>query len=340
MAATVCGAATAAEANMTALNCISISDPDIQKSISLLKQACLDSGFFYVIDHGISEEFLNEVFFQSRKFFDLPLHKKMELLRNEKHRGYTPTLDETLDPENQVHGDFKEGYYIGVEVPEDDPDVEKPFYGPNQWPSEDILPGWRRVLEQYHKEALRVSRAILKIIALTLDLDADYFDKPEMLGEPLATLKLLHYEGKISDPQRGIYACGAHSDFGFIALLATDDVTGLQICKDKDAQPRIWEDVAPLKGGFIVNIGDLLERLTNDVFRSTLHRVVLDGRERYSIPFFVAPKPECVVECLPSCASEMNPPKYPPITCAAYMNQRYIDTHLGPTSYHIQEMRK
>ncbi|KAL0923939.1 hypothetical protein M5K25_004726 [Dendrobium thyrsiflorum] len=309
MAAPGSAADTSAKANVTALNCISLSEPNIQKSISLLKQACLDSGFFYVIDHGISQEFMDEVFFQSRKFFDLPLHKKMELFRNDKLRGYTPIADQTLDPKNQVQGDFKEGYFIGVEVHEDDPDTKKPFYAPNQWPSEDILPGWRRVLEQYHKEALRVSRAILKIIALTLDLDADYFDKPEMLGEPLATLKLLHYEGKISDPQRGIYACGAHSDFGFIALLATDDVTGLQICKDKDAQPRIWEDVAPLKGGFIVNIGDLLERLTNDVFRSTLHRVVLDGRERYSIPFFVAPKPECVVECLPSCASEMNPPK-------------------------------
>ncbi|KAH0466744.1 hypothetical protein IEQ34_003982 [Dendrobium chrysotoxum] len=334
------GADSSAKANVTALNCISLSDPDIQKSISLLKQACLDSGFFYVSDHGISQEFMDEVFFQSKKFFDLPLHKKMELFRNEKLRGYTPTADQTLDPKNQVQGDFKEGYFIGIEVHEDDPDAKKPFYAPNQWPSEDILPGWRQVMEQYHKEALRVSRAILKIIALTLDLDADFFDKPEMLGEPLATLKLLHYEGKISDPARGIYACGAHSDFGFIALLATDDVTGLQICKDKDAQPQIWEDVAPLKGGFIVNIGDLLERLTNDIFRSTLHRVVLDGRERYSIPFFVAPKPECVVECLPSCASEMNPPKYPPITCAAYMNQRYIDTHLGPTSYHIQEMRE
>ncbi|XP_028548242.1 2-oxoglutarate-Fe(II) type oxidoreductase hxnY-like isoform X4 [Dendrobium catenatum] len=229
---------------------------------------------------------MNEVFFQSTKFFALPLHKKMELFRNEKLRGYTPTLDQTLDPENQVQG---------VEVPEDDPDAKKPFYGPNQWPSE----------------------------------DAGFFDKPEMLGEPLATLKLLHYEDKISDPARGIYGCGAHSDFGLINLLATDDVAGLQICKNKDARPRIWEDVAPLKGGFIINIGDLLERLSNDVFRSTLHRVVLDGQERYSVAFFADPKPECIVECLPSCTSDMNPPKYPPITCYAYMNQRYNDTHLG-----------
>ncbi|PKU81093.1 2-oxoglutarate-dependent dioxygenase tropC [Dendrobium catenatum] len=100
------GADTSAKSNVTALNCISLSDPDIQKSISLLRQACLDSGFFYVIDHGISQEFMDEVFFRSRKFFELPLHKKMELFRNEKLRGYTPTADQTLDPKNQVQGSF------------------------------------------------------------------------------------------------------------------------------------------------------------------------------------------------------------------------------------------
>ncbi|KAK8914496.1 Gibberellin 20 oxidase 2 [Platanthera zijinensis] len=341
MAARVPGKATATAAKTTALNCINLSNPDIQKSTSLLKQACLDSGFFYVIGHDISEDLINEVFVQSRRFFELPLHKKMELLRNEKHRGYTPTLDELLDPKNQVDGDYKEGYYIGVEALEDDPQAEKPFYGPNQWPSEDILPGWRTLMEQYHKEALRVSRAIAKLIALALDLDADFFDRPKMLDEPIATLRLLHYDGgKISDPTMGIYGCGAHSDYGLITLLATDDVTGLQvtweivICKDKDARPQIWEFVPPLKGGFIVNLGDMLERWSNGVFRSTLHRVVVDGRERYSIAYFVEPSHECVVECLPSCTSEMNPPKYPAITCAQYLSQRYKDTHVDLSSYH------
>ncbi|PKU74923.1 Flavonol synthase/flavanone 3-hydroxylase [Dendrobium catenatum] len=325
----------------TALNCISLSDPDINKSVSLLKQACLDSGFFYVVDHGISQEFMDEVFFQSKKFFDLPLPEKMKLLRNEKHRGYTPPLDELLDPENQVHGDYKEGYYIGVEVPEDDPQAEKPFFGPNQWPSKHILPGWRRVMEQYHQEALRVSRSIAKIIALALDLDADFFDKPEMLGDPIATLRLLHYErDKASNPVKGIYGCGAHSDYGLITLLATDDVVGLQICKDKDARPQIWEYVAPLKGGFIVNLGDMLERWSNGVFRSTLHRVIVDGQERYSMAYFVEPSHECLVKCLPSCTSETNPPKYPPVTCAAYLRQRYKDTHLDLTSYHENQTRE
>ncbi|XP_038985252.1 2-oxoglutarate-dependent dioxygenase citB isoform X3 [Phoenix dactylifera] len=256
------------------LNHISLADPDIEKSVSLLKQACVDSGFFYVIDHGISLEFMDEVFAQSKKFFDLPIDEKMKLLRNEKHRGYTPILDETLDPDNQVKGDHKEGYYIGVEVPEDDPQAEKPFYGPNLWPSADLLPGWRETMEQYQREALRVTKAVAKIIALALDLDADFFDKREMLGEPIAVLRLIYYEGNISNPAKGIYGAGAHSDYGLLTLLATDDVVGLQVCKDKDAQPQIWEFVAPLRGALIVNLGDMLERWSNCIFRSKVEAVL------------------------------------------------------------------
>ncbi|KAK8970446.1 hypothetical protein KSP40_PGU015880 [Platanthera guangdongensis] len=171
---------------------------------------------------------MNEVFYESKRFFNLPLHEKMKLLRNEKHRGYTPTLDQSLDPQNQVHGDYKEGYFIGREIPEDDPLAEKPFFGPNQWPSKDILPRWRQVMEQYHKDSFKVALSMAKIIALALDLDPDFFDKPEIFGEPIATLRLLHYEGKVSNPSMGIFGCGAHSDFGFITLLTTDDVVGLQ----------------------------------------------------------------------------------------------------------------
>ncbi|KAG8045936.1 hypothetical protein GUJ93_ZPchr0008g12133 [Zizania palustris] len=317
----------------TNLNCISLADPDTLKSVALLKQACLDSGFFYVVDHGISQELMDAVFAQSKKFFDLPIIEKMKLLRNEKNRGYTPVLDEILDPKNQVNGDYKEGYYIGVEVPEDDPQANKPFYGPNQWPSDEVLPKWREVMEQYHNEALRVAKSVAKIIALALNLEEDFFDKPEMLGEPIATLRILHYEGQVSNPAKGVYGAGAHSDYGLITLLATDDVVGLQICKDSSAQPQVWEYVAPVKGGFIVNLGDMLERWSNCIFRSTLHRVVLDGRQRYSIAYFVEPSHDCIVECLPTCKSESNPPKFAPITCSAYLSQRYKDTHADLTAY-------
>ncbi|GMP84826.1 hypothetical protein CsSME_00038200 [Camellia sinensis var. sinensis] len=319
--------------NFPALNCIDLSSPDIHNSVSLLKQACLDSGFFYVINHGISQEFMDEVFNQSKSFFDLPVSEKMKVLRNKKHRGYTPLFNELLDPVNQIHGDYKEGYYIGIEVPENDPDIEKPLYGPNVWPPSDILPGWRETMEKYHREALEVAKAISRIIALALNLEVDFFDRQEMLGKPIANLRLLHYEGRVSDPMKGIYGAGAHSDFGLITLLATDDVFGLQICKDKDAKPQKWEFVAPLKGAFIVNLGDMLERWSNCIFRSTLHRVVGNGQERYSIAYFVEPNHDCLVECLPTCQSQENPPKFPPIKCETYMLQRYKETHAVLESY-------
>ncbi|KAH9800980.1 Fe2OG dioxygenase domain-containing protein [Citrus sinensis] len=302
----------------TVLNCIDLSSPDIQQSVSLLKQACLDCGFFYVVNHGISQEFMEEVFSQSKRFFKMPLNEKMKVLRNEKHRGYTPVLDELLDPDTQVRGDYKEGYYIGVEVPEGDPESEKPFYGPNVWPAPDCLPGWRETMERFQREALEVAKAVARIIALALDLDADFFDKPEMLGQAIATLRLLHYEGQISDPSKGMYGAGAHSDYGLITLLATDEVAGLQICKDRDAKPQLWEDVAPMKG-------------------STLHRVLGTGRERYSIAFFVEPSHDCLVECLPTCKSDKNPPKFPPIKCETYLSQRYKDTHADLNMYNKQQ---
>ncbi|CAA6660977.1 unnamed protein product [Spirodela intermedia] len=298
------------DAETTVLHCVDISDPD----------ACIDCGFFYVINHGISEELMEEIFVQSKKFFALPIDEKMKLLRNKKNRGYTPTLDEALDPDNQVGGDYKEGYYIGIEFSDDDPQADKPFYGPNLWPSEDLLRRWRHTMEHFHKEALRVARAVARLLALALDLGVDFFDKPEILGQPIAILRLLHYEGRVSDPLNGIIGAGAHSDFGLITLLATDGVPGLQICKDRDAQPQIWQFVQPLKGGFLVNLGDMLERWSNGIFRSTLHRVLMGTEERYSVAFFVEPSHECVVECLPSCM-------FPPVTCERYLTQRYEETH-------------
>ncbi|CAK9145838.1 unnamed protein product [Ilex paraguariensis] len=91
---------------------------------------------------------MDEVFSQRKMFFDLPIKEKMKLLRNKKHRGYTPILDQHLDPINQVHGDYKEGYYIGVEVPDDDSDAKKPFYGPNVWPQQDGGELWINTIEK------------------------------------------------------------------------------------------------------------------------------------------------------------------------------------------------
>ncbi|KAG2312007.1 hypothetical protein Bca4012_026532 [Brassica carinata] len=311
---------------VSTLTCIDLANSDLHQSAVLLKQACSDSGFFYVINHGISKELNDQAFEQSKKFFALPLEEKMKVLRNEKFRGYAPLCDQLLDPNNQVRGDYKEGFTIGTEGPKNGPFRDKPLYSPNIWPNPDVLPGWRETMEKYYQEALRVCKSIARIMALALDLHVNYFDAPEMLGNPIADMILFHYEG-VSNPSKGIYACGAHCDFGMLSLLATDDVMGLQICKDKDLKPQKWEYVPSIKGAYIVNLGNLLERWSNGFFKSTLHRVLGNGQDRYSIPFFVKPSHDSIIECLPTCHSEDNPPKYPAIKCSVYLSQHYKAAH-------------
>ncbi|KAG0576201.1 hypothetical protein KC19_5G062600 [Ceratodon purpureus] len=269
-----------------ALECIDMASPDKIKTAARVREACVTSGFFYLVNHGVDPELLDEVFVQSKKFFDLPLEEKMKVIHDKNHRGYTPFEEEVLDPDVQSKGDSKEGYYIGVSVPENDPRAKKPLHGPNQYPSPDVLPGWQETMTRYHSELVILCKKVSRLLALALNLEESFFDKPGITDDAMATLRLLHYSEEISDVGRGIYGTGAHSDYGLLTLLATDDVPGLQICKDKDAVPQVWEDVPPMKGAYIVNLGDMLERWSNGLFRSTLHRVISRGIERYSVHYF------------------------------------------------------
>lgn len=303
------------------LACLDLSCNDLALSASTLRKACLESGFFYVVNHGVDQ--LDDVLAQSKKFFTLPKEDKMKVYRNKKKRGYTPFEDETLDPAKQTKGDLKEGFYIGPEMPEREIWSTKPFHGPNQWPSSDLLPGWRETMDKYYQQALMVGRKITRLLALALNLEMTFFEKPGLMDSPMAFIRLLHYSAEVSIPDQGIFGAGAHCDYGMITLLATDGVPGLQICRDKYVVPQVWEDVIPLKGAFIVNLGDMLERWSNGLFRSTLHRVVLPGEERYSVAFFLDPNFDCLVECLPACCSDENPSKFPPITSGHYLIERY-----------------
>ncbi|EFJ07932.1 hypothetical protein SELMODRAFT_229575 [Selaginella moellendorffii] len=309
------------------LECIDLSCPDVERLAQQLRKACLETGFFYVANHGISEEFMAQVFEQSRKFFTLPLEEKMKVYQDENFRGYTPIFDEKLDPAKQRLGDAKEGYYIRREVSGSDPRAKDPLQGPNQWPSPDTLPEWKQTMEMYFDQAEKLSRKLIKLIALALELEESFFDKPGMFDHPMAAVRLLHYPAQASDPEEGFFGAGAHSDYGMLTLLASDGVPGLQICKEKDAKEQVWTNVQPLKGAFIVNLGDMLERWTNNLFRSTLHRVLNYGVERYSIAFFMGPNFDCIVECIPTCCSELNPSKFPPAKSGDHLLGRYKVTH-------------
>ncbi|XP_073127358.1 azadirone synthase LFS isoform X2 [Henckelia pumila] len=284
-----------------------------------LIQACTEYGFFYLINHGVEESLLQKVLQGNKMFFSLCLEEKMKLDRKN-HRGYTPLYAEKLDPRVSSRGDSKESFYIG-------PLEDAPSRGyMNQWPSEEILPGWRSIIEDYYEGAMNAGRRLIKLVALALNLDENFF-YDVAFNPPNGYLRLLHYPGELGSSDEEIYGASAHSDYGMITLLLTDGISGLQICNEKFKEPQVWENVHHIPGTLIVNIGDMMERWTNCLFRSTLHRVMPTGQERYSVAFFLDPNPDCVVECLKSCCNESAPPRFPPIRAGDYLEERIKVTY-------------
>ncbi|XP_051145012.1 2-oxoglutarate-Fe(II) type oxidoreductase hxnY isoform X2 [Andrographis paniculata] len=299
---------------------VDLASTDRLATADSIREACVDCGFFYLVNHGVNEQLWQKVLEGNKLFFSLPIEVKMKLARKE-HRGYTPLYAENLDPSSSSKGDSKESFYIG---PLDE------VTGPvclNQWPSEEIIPGWRSTMEDYYKQVLLAGERLIQLIALSLNLSENFFHDVGAFNPPNGFLRLLHYPGELGSSNEEIYGASAHSDYGMITLLATDGIGGLQICRDKFNRPQIWEDVQHIPGAFIVNIGDMMERWTNCLFRSTLHRVMPTGQERHSMAFFLDPNPDCVVECLKSCCNESNPPRYPPIRSGDYLQERLKATY-------------
>jgi len=179
------------------------------------------------------------------------------------------------------------------------------------------------VSEAYFSAMLVLSRQLMSGLALALDLDEDYF--AAYCTNPHATLRLLHYPPQPANAAPGEKGAGAHSDFGGVTLLLQDDAGGLQVQgKARDE----WIHATPIPGTFVVNLGDLIARWTNDRFRSTVHRVVnASGRERYSVPFFFSGNPDQQVECLPSCLEDGGAPKYAPTTVEGHLREMYRRTY-------------
>ncbi|CAM0956412.1 unnamed protein product [Alopecurus aequalis] len=281
---------------------VDLASPDLQSAAHAVRKACVESGFFYVTNHGIQDELLETVFAESKKFFELPLEEKMAPQRNSTHRGYNPPYAQKLDASSKFQGDLKESFYIG---PVGDVDMRN---DPNQWPPKERFPSWKDTMKLYHETAMAAGKRILSLIALSLDLDAEFFQKIGAFDNPSAAIWLLHYPGEVNESDNGYYGASAHSDYGMITLLATDGTPGLQICREKDKHPQLWEDVHHIEG-------------------STLHRVVTVGKERYSVAYFLDPNPDLVVQCLESCCCEAYPPRFPPITAGDYLKERLRATY-------------
>ncbi|WP_052257675.1 isopenicillin N synthase family dioxygenase [Leisingera sp. ANG-DT] len=281
-----------------------------------IRWALTNVGFFYVKNHGVPEAVVNGAFDETRAFFDLPLQDKMDLHISKSGlalRGYIEIFGENTDPKKTK--DLKECFDIGPEGPAGD----APFFGPNLWPA--VRPEFERAVYGYHQEMKGLAQRLMRAIAVSLDLEADFF-APKMQN-PITIQRLLHYppqEGQIDESVMGI---GAHTDYGSLTILAQDDVGGLQVM-NRDGQ---WVEGAPIAGSFVINIGDLIQRLTNDLYLANLHRVVnASGRERYSIPFFIDADADAVFQPLDSCVSADNPARYEPVSCGAHKFGRFKDS--------------
>jgi len=247
-----------------------------------LRAACRGHGFFYIEGHGVAPALIEAVLAWSAAFFALPEADKRALDKalSRCNRGYEPLRGQTL--EAGAPPDLKEGYYIGVELSEDDPRVRagKFNHGPNRWP--DGLPGFRPTMERYFDAMLDLGGALMRGLALSLELPEDHFEP--FLDGPIATLRLLHYPPQPARREPGEKGCGEHTDFGSLTLLLQDDAGGLQV---RDAAHGGWIDAPPLPGSYVVNIGDLIARWTNGRYQSTLQ-----GRQDHARPAFCPRQPQ------------------------------------------------
>ncbi|WP_159591108.1 isopenicillin N synthase family dioxygenase [Chelativorans xinjiangense] len=303
---------------------MSASDPAARKAVGqALREACLDKGFFYCAGHGIPQGLIDAAFEETRAFFSQRAEVKERVSKSLSfcNRGYEPLGGQTLQA--GAKPDMKEGYYIGLELPEDDPRVQarKFNHGPNQWPQD--LPGFRPVMRAYHAAMLDLAERLMRGLALSLDLKEDHF--AGFSRDPLAILRLLHYPPQPAQSALDELGAGAHTDFGGLTLLLQDEVGGLQVF---DNATQSWIEATPIPGTFVVSLGDMIARWTNDRYRSTLHRVInRSGRERYSIPFFFTGNPDHKVSCIPTCLSPGETPRYPPITVEEHLQAMYRKTY-------------
>jgi isopenicillin N synthase-like dioxygenase len=294
-----------------------------------LRAACIDVGFFFLDGHGVPQDVVEGAFDQTRAFHDLPLEAKQGYRINEHNIGYMASRA-SMQRSSTVHRatrpNLVASFFMKRERAPDDPAVVAglPLRGPNQWPEE--LPEFRAAMLAYMSEMEALGRRMLPLFAGALDLERSYFDG--FFREPSITLRISRYPAQTGfDGEE--FGTGPHTDAGFMTFLAQADVRGLDI----QTRDGAWLPAPVRPGMFLVNIGQILSRWTNGLFPATPHRVVnLEGVERHAIPFFFDPDFDAVISCLPTCESDDNPARYPPI--------RYLDHILAFTNRNFDHRRK
>jgi isopenicillin N synthase-like dioxygenase len=280
-----------------------------------VRRACEHTGFFYLAGHEVPPALVAGAFAASREFHAMPLDDKMRLALNENNIGYL-AVNQSMQRHSTVHQatrpNFNESFFISHDRPADHPDVVAgtPLRGRNQWPAG--RESMRAAMVRYFTTLERVGEQMLPVLARALDMPADSF-APFFANEAHINLRFLHYPPQDTDDDEQ-FGQGPHTDNSFITILAREDVPGLAVRLPSGE----WLAPPVIPGTFLVNLGNVMKRWSNDRFLSTPHGVLNDsGGDRYSIAFFYSPNPDSVIECLPSCLGPANPPRYPP---AVYRN--------------------
>jgi len=277
-------------------------------------------GFFGIVNHGLDDAAIDRGLAAGREFFALPMEEKLGVKIGAAHRGYMPMGDQHRAEAKRAN--LSESFLIGSDLSPNDPDVlaEKPLHGPNQWPARPK--SLKPALDAYYAEAAKLGFRLVELFEAALDLPEGRFR--QCFRNPMAFIRALHYPPAPEPRPADLYGAAPHSDFGFLTIVTQDDAGGLQVQRRDGA----WIDAPRLPGTAVVNVGDMLMRWTNDRFVSTQHRVLNPkGRHRYSMAFFFDPDFDTVVECLPTCHSAANPPRYPRATWGEYITARFNANH-------------
>src|SRR5262245_53150260 len=275
-----------------------------------IRSACENVGFFYLAGHGVPQALIDDAFAASREFHAMPLESKTGLNINESNIGYL-AVNQSMQRHSTVHKASppicNEGLFLSHDRGADPPDVLAgvPLRGRNQWPAgHDRM---RTTMVRYFETLSGLGERLLPVLARALELPAGHF-APFFADEAHINLRFLHYPPRdTADDEQ--FGQGPHTDNSFLTILAREDGPGLAVRLPSGE----WLAPPVIPGTFLVNLGNVMKRWSNDRFRSTPHGVLNDsGRDRYSIAFFYSPNPAAVIECLPSCVGPDRPPAYAP----------------------------
>ena len=275
-----------------------------------VRHACEEIGFFYAAGHGVDDVIVDRAFAASRRFHALPLDEKHALQLNDWNIGYLP-INASVQGASTVHKATRpnqnESFFISHDRRPDHPEVRAgiALRGCNQWPAS--LPEIRDPMTAYFRTLGAMCDRMLPAFAAALDMPADFF-APFFADDGHHNLRFLHYPPQDPD-EDNLFGQAPHTDNSFMTALARTDVPGLAVRLPSGE----WFPPPIIPGTFLINLGNMMRRFSNDRFLSTPHGVLNEsGADRYSIAYFHSPNPNSTIECLPSCVSADNPAQYAP----------------------------